>query len=277
MKYKGISAVELLLVILVVLFVLWFIFPAINRPRSISPRLMCATNLKGLGMAMMIYSYDYDEEYPMIGDSKDVWSDKLGFNYDTGIEAVNSVLAKEKCPVTLTANWYLLIKYADVTTKQLICPSTDMIYFEYEKNDKSIEDLWDFGPNPFKHCSYVTFNRYTKYKPTAEDKAGLVIAADISPFFDTEGTGQIIQQEQTEPGNSLAHKNKGQNVLFNDGHVVFEKTPTVGIDDDNIYTYWSGDGSQPEHKQIGQNPTSRDTVNPKQNQPQDANDTFLVL
>jgi hypothetical protein len=73
------------------------------------------------------------------------------------------------------------------------------------------------------------------------------------------------------------HQDNGQNVLFNDLHVAFKKSPTVGVDNDNIYTYWSGDGSKPEDKQIGKNPTSRDTTDPKENQPQGANDTFLAL
>lgn len=39
--------------------------------------------------------------------------------------------------------------------------------------------------------------------------------------------------------NSFSHQDTGQNVLFADGHVNFETLPTVGIDSDNIYTYWT--------------------------------------
>jgi len=41
-------------------------------------------------------------------------------------------------------------------------------------------------------------------------------------------------------GNAIAHKEDGQNVLFLDSHVGFEKRSFCGINDDNIYTYWDG-------------------------------------
>ena len=54
------------------------------------------------------------------------------------------------------------------------------------------------------------------------------------------------------------HINEGQNVLFLDSHVEFEKTSACGIDDDNIYTYQAGSdikiGAPPV---IGSQPTAR--------------------
>lgn len=41
-------------------------------------------------------------------------------------------------------------------------------------------------------------------------------------------------------GNSPVHKGDGQNVLFIDGHVDFEKRSFVGIENDDIYTRWDG-------------------------------------
>ena len=38
------------------------------------------------------------------------------------------------------------------------------------------------------------------------------------------------------PFNSRNHGGEGQNVLYADGHASFERTPTVGVDHDNIYT-----------------------------------------
>lgn len=39
-------------------------------------------------------------------------------------------------------------------------------------------------------------------------------------------------------GNSACHQREGQNVLFNDQHVTFEKTPNCGIAKDNIWKMW---------------------------------------
>jgi hypothetical protein len=37
--------------------------------------------------------------------------------------------------------------------------------------------------------------------------------------------------------NSAVHEKLGQNVLYKDGSVRFERSPKVGIGGDNIYTY----------------------------------------
>jgi prepilin-type processing-associated H-X9-DG protein len=44
--------------------------------------------------------------------------------------------------------------------------------------------------------------------------------------------------------NAFAHQREGQNVLYNDGHVKFETTANVGVDNDNIWTMWKSLGSQ---------------------------------
>ena len=40
------------------------LMPALARTRQIAFRMVCGTNLKGLGTAMLIYANDYDEKYP---------------------------------------------------------------------------------------------------------------------------------------------------------------------------------------------------------------------
>jgi len=47
-------------------------------------------------------------------------------------------------------------------------------------------------------------------------------------------------KEAVNIGNAIAHREDGQNVLFLDIHVGFEKRPFCAINDDNIYTYWDG-------------------------------------
>ena len=59
-------------------------------------------------------------------------------------------------------------------------------------------------------------------------------AKDISLFVPEGG------REAVKVGNANQHQEDGQNVLFLDSHVGFEKNPYAGINDDNIYTYWDG-------------------------------------
>jgi prepilin-type N-terminal cleavage/methylation domain-containing protein len=52
------------------------------------------------------------------------------------------------------------------------------------------------------------------------------------------GTGNITFTDQDLMWNSFSHQREGQNVLYNDGHVNFERTCNVGIDGDNIWQSW---------------------------------------
>ncbi|MFQ6036888.1 MAG: hypothetical protein ACE5NM_13695, partial [Sedimentisphaerales bacterium] len=68
-------------------------------------------------------------------------------------------------------------------------------------------------------------------------------------------------------GNAIAHKEDGQNVLFMDSHVSFQKRPYCGLEDDNIYTYLP---QGMEHPQIGKPPV------PFVSQPGHRKDSLLV-
>jgi prepilin-type processing-associated H-X9-DG protein len=79
--------------------------PALGKAKSTAYRLVCATNLSGLGKAMLIYANDYDEKYPDTSQ----WCD-------------------------------LLIDYADVTEKQFRCPDAPEGPCNYAMNE-NIEKL----------------------------------------------------------------------------------------------------------------------------------------
>jgi len=50
----------------------------------------------------------------------------------------------------------------------------------------------------------------------------------------------LQSREAVKAGNTFGHQAEGQNVLFLDNHVNFEKNSFCGINDDNIYTSWDG-------------------------------------
>jgi prepilin-type processing-associated H-X9-DG protein len=82
---------------------------------------------------------------------------------------------------------------------------------------------------------------------------GFAVAADRNPWIDSPSVKAADfsgfrpeiapfngTSEQAKRGNTLRHEGEGQNVLFLDCHVDFEKRPYCGLDDDNIYTSWDG-------------------------------------
>jgi prepilin-type processing-associated H-X9-DG protein len=73
--------------------------------------------------------------------------------------------------------------------------------------------------------------------------AEFAVAADLNP-----GGERMLKLSVRSPakemlwGNSTNHNRDGQNVLYGDGHVVFESTPFVGVILDNIYTFGESGG-----------------------------------
>ena len=73
MKRKGFTLVELLVVIAIIALLMGILMPALARVRQIAFRLVCGTNLSGIGKAMLIYSNDYDDELPRAGGRNAAW------------------------------------------------------------------------------------------------------------------------------------------------------------------------------------------------------------
>ena len=64
MKRKGFTLVELLVVIAIIALLMGILMPALSKVRQIANRLVCGTNLSGIGKAMMVYANEYDDEFP---------------------------------------------------------------------------------------------------------------------------------------------------------------------------------------------------------------------
>jgi len=306
-KQKGLTLVELIVTIIVTLFIIAVFLPFQEGGTKISNRVLCGTNLKGLGTAMVIYAHDNGSNYPQLPGTSS-WSKRLGFNYDNTTPDFSEGGAEEKCSRTITASLYLLVREADVSPKSFICPGN-----EYEKwyerskpkkyteftgeNQKSIDlmELWDFGSDPYKHVSYAYHNPYGKFPLNGNLSASFAVMADMNPWFDLDSIikpGADNKPPQTiklmedmtladwGSSNSTNHKKqeqkyaKGQNVLFGDGHVSFEKQPNIGVDSDNIYTFWSTEDNPTEQdKQGGTAPTSRSVENDAKSK----DDSFLAI
>ena len=98
-------------VVPVIALLMAILMPALAQVRSQAHRIVCGTNLKGIGMAMMVYVQDNREEYP----TPSQWSD-------------------------------LLIQYADVSEGQFICKGAETGPCNYAMN-ANIEELGVKAPS----------------------------------------------------------------------------------------------------------------------------------
>ena len=268
MKRQGFTLVELLVVIAIIALLMGILMPALSRVRQLAFRLTCGTNLAGIGKAMLIYSNDYDDELPKAGGRKNTWSHQIQAwdgiprraAFGTGTSTSNTL-----GQVTVTSNFYLLVKYAEVTPKQFVCKGeTDTREFKLSevgeppnRPDFELIDAWDFGPwnrneKPSEYCSYSYHHPFNQYALTVSSSPTMAVAADRNPWIPTpvspESFADFMPDEDqialytngtsdtARIGNSKAHQGDGQNVLFLDSHVSFEKRCYVGTENDNIYT-----------------------------------------
>lgn len=261
-KTQSLRPLEALVVLLMCLFLLAVAPLACRRTRSTDYRMRCGTNLSGLGKAMLIYSNDYDDELPRSGGRNSIWGAWIPNWMASNRFAAYGISARGEGGVgTISSCFYLLVKYAEVTPKSFLCPQdvgTSMFKpSDYGAGDRDYIDLWDFGPNPPKHCSYSYHMPFGLYALTTSSEPGMAVAADRNPFIASPMAGPKNPslfapeggREAIKAGNAHQHDDEGQNVLFLDSHVAFERTPCCGINDDNIYTFWDGGdirrGAQP--------------------------------
>ncbi len=254
MKKKGFTLVELLVVIAIIALLMGILMPALARVRQIAFRMVCGTNLSGIGKAMLIYANDYDDELPRAGGRNSKWGGQIpSWLAANRFTAYGLAADGSGGTGTIASCFYLLVKYAEVTPKSFICKgdsgTTEFKPADDNAGDRELIDLWDFGIEPRKHCSYSYHMPFGLYALTTASEPALAIAADRNPWIDSPaGAAKTYPglfnpdggREAVKAGNATQHQEDGQNVLFLDNHVGFEKNSFCGINDDNIYTYWDG-------------------------------------
>ena len=205
MRKKGFTLIELLVVIAIIAMLLAILMPALNKVKKIAMRVVCATNLKGMGTAQMVYANDYNDDYTVQGGGgAHTWADRTA-RWDDPTK--NWADPTQKGNITVGASLFLLVREADVSPKSFICPSGEEKEFSgvnINTNNPELIELWDFGhknqadlEGPVKCVSYSYHMPYAAgqttmtstgsrgtYAASGTQSASFAMMADKNPFLD---------------------------------------------------------------------------------------------
>ena len=287
-RRKAFTLIELLVVVAIIALLISILLPSLSRAREITKRAVCASNARGIGQSMKVYSNDNADWYPTVlfkettqtAPQNDVtWIGNMSANMQSQVVA-SSGTGQPWNQVHPSRSMFLLVVDGSCTAKQFICPSAG----------DSEDDLRIPGPSgggpvvaqpginrfDFRGYPYLSYGIQFPFGARGRGNENLdartVIMADKGPYF-TAGTpvGTSLYQntpdaaktaatansptlltgfesltetqvlnldtDKWRPYNSRNHTAEGQNCLYQDGHVTFEKKPIVGVNFDNIYTY----------------------------------------
>ena len=232
---RGFTLFELLIATAVIGLILASVIPYVMATRELSRRAQCASNLKLVRDAMKVYAADFGT-YPRVRYDSTVRPE--GWTAFTGADASDPFAAGGAVqPNDVTASIWLLVRNGYVSdTGAFVCPSTgdwpDRLY-DAAGAKTSAKRRGNFrSPN---HLSYSIFCPFGSAVQNWTDTlpSDCALLADKSPGVgrgnNAAGVPATAPAEAYAVSNSPNHGRAGQNVLFADGSVQFERNSYVGV------------------------------------------------
>lgn len=227
------TLVDVIAVTMVLLALLVWTAAAVSRARSEGNYVACASNLKQIGHAILVYMQT-TQQWPRARYNPDQPTP----NWYTAPDATNPFADNGPADNDVTAAYYLLIRNG-LAPQTFACPSSHFLTparpnWTTRSNFIDKEISYSFA-NPYASRAAIAKRSRFDLSITAE----YAIASDMNPGGQKLlGATQSMRNEALKDCLSPNHRRYPvMNVLYGDGHVEGMQTPLAGVQRDNIFTY----------------------------------------
>ena len=215
-KKTAFTLIELLVVIAIISILAAILFPVFARARENARRTSCLSNLKQIGLSMMMYVQDYDETYP-----------RNRVNY--GAEGYKDYLHQVLAPYAKNTQIFVCPSSPVQGTSEggygvnvRICTGSTPIKMASVNNTAGTYMMMDFGAwaiNTNASTNHIGIPKNAQYLPGTGNATG--IARDYDPVV---ASGYY---ERFQPDYLSGRHLDGVNIAYADGHAKWQKTTTV--------------------------------------------------
>jgi prepilin-type N-terminal cleavage/methylation domain-containing protein/prepilin-type processing-associated H-X9-DG protein len=250
---SGFTLIELLVVIAIITLLAAILFPVFARARGNARRASCMSNLKQIGLGLMMYTQDYDETYPnqhyinSSGALSTLSGPYSSDHYQDNTEIVLYPYIKSTqlwlCPSQEGSTNFLWPYLFPTETVPVVYYYTDYVINSYILDQRlgMYPIPTDFSPMPVKLAAI-------------SDPSGIVAVADGNGANYSYGI-PIVYSSNAVTGNPLTPNTVvlgtphlgGSNMLYADGHVKWMNTLETRSKTAENYARWGFDSTGSTH------------------------------